>query len=149
MLITYSKKKHGDLKLSSYFKVSEFACKDGSDTIIIDSELIDILHSIRVFFNKPVNITSGYRTEKYDKKVGGSGYGYHTKGRAVDIYIEGVSPIAIGVYALELLGNHGGIEIGNDYCHIDTRSDRWRAFTETGGSSYRTVSDFGSHLKLK
>ena len=30
-------------------------------------------------------INSGYRTIAYDKKVGGDGKGYHTKGMAADI----------------------------------------------------------------
>ena len=36
----YSKAKDGNKKLSTNFKVKEFACTDGSDPIFIDSDLI-------------------------------------------------------------------------------------------------------------
>jgi len=79
----YSKAQHGNVQLSTHFKVKEFACNDGSDTIKIDSDLPVKLESI---FNtlpkfgvtpKAMIIVSGYRTPSYDKKVGGSGSGPH------------------------------------------------------------------------
>ena len=148
MVVTYSKKSHGSLRIAPNFRVEEFASPD-TDVVKIDTKLIDVLQAIRNHFGKSVNINSGYRSPSHDKKVGGSGSGRHTKGLAADIVINGVSPIAVGLYALELLGSTGGIEIGNSYCHIDVDNRRWRAFTEYGGSQYETVSDFGSHLKKK
>ena len=147
MVITFSKKAVGTAKISDNFKVSEFACKDGSDEIKIDTDLVVILQKIRDHFGKSVNINSGYRTPAHDKAVGGSGSGYHTKGQAADIVVTGVDSLTVGLYAAELLGTKGGIEIGDNYCHIDTRADRWRAFTKSGGGSYTTVTDFGTKLK--
>ena len=54
MLNVYSLKKDGNIKLSSNFKVKEFACQDGTDPIFIDSELVEILQKIRTHFKKPV-----------------------------------------------------------------------------------------------
>lgn len=147
MIITISKKAVGTAKITANFQFSEFACNDGSDEIKIDVDLVKILQQIRDHFGKAVTINSGYRTPTYDKKVGGSGGGYHTTGQAADIVVSGVDPLTVGLYAAELLGTHGGIEIGDGYCHIDTRTDRWRAFTKSGGSSYTTVTDFGPKLK--
>lgn len=147
MVITFSRKAAGTARISENFKISEFACKDGSDEIKIDTDLVVILQQIRDHFGSAVTISSGYRTPAHDKAVGGSGSGYHTKGQAVDIVIGGVDPLTAGLYAAELLGPRGGIEIGNGYLHIDTRADRWRAFTENGGGSYTTVTDFGTKLK--
>lgn len=147
MVITFSKKTVGTAKIAENFKVSEFACKDGSDEIKVDTDLVVILQKIRDHFGKPVNINSGYRTPAHDKAVGGSGSGYHTKGQAADIVVSGVDSLTVGLYAAELLGTSGGIEIGNGYCHIDTRANRWRAFTQSGGGSYTTVTDFGTGLK--
>lgn len=144
---TYSKKTDGAKMIAPNFQIKEFACKDGSDTILIDFDLVVLLQAIRDHFGKSVVITSGYRTAAYDKKVGGTGSGYHTKGQAADISVSGVDPLTVGLYAAELLGTAGGIEIGDGYCHIDTRTDRWRAFTQTGGASYTTVTDFGYSLK--
>lgn len=146
---TYSKKAKGSVNITPNFTVKEFACKDGTDTVKIDYDLAVILQRIRDHFGKAVVINSGYRTAAYDKKVGGSGSGYHTKGQAADIVVSGVTPLTVGLYAAELLGDKGGIEIGNSYCHIDTRTSRWRAFTENGGSEYTTVTDFGVYLVKK
>lgn len=147
MVITFSKKAVGDTKIAPNFKISEFACKDGTDEIKVDTDLVVILQQIRDHFGKSITINSGYRTTAHDKAVGGTGTGYHTKGQAADIVVSGIDPLTVGLYAAELLGTAGGIEIGNNYCHIDTRENRWRAFTKSGGSSYTTVTDFGCKLK--
>ena len=39
----YSLLKNGNLKLSEHFKVREFRCRDGSDPVFIDTELVEIL----------------------------------------------------------------------------------------------------------
>ena len=43
----YSLLKNGNLKLSEHFKVREFYCRDGSDPIFVDTELVEILEKIR------------------------------------------------------------------------------------------------------
>ena len=75
----YSKAKEGHLEAIEYFKVREFACKDGSDFILLSPELLDVLYRIRLHFNAPVMITSGYRTESHNKKVGGAKDSKHVK----------------------------------------------------------------------
>lgn len=59
----YSLAKDGTKKLSTDFKVREFRCKDGSDPIFIDSELVEVLQKIRTHFGKAVNINSAFRTK--------------------------------------------------------------------------------------
>ena len=88
----YSKTKDGNKKVSANFKVREFACKDGTDPVFIDSELVDVLQKIRTHFGKPVTITSAYRTPTRNKEVGGETYSQHLYGMAADIKISGVSP---------------------------------------------------------
>ena len=68
---TYSRKKQGNLKLSANFTVKEFACKDGSDKILVDSELVSVLQKIRDHFGKAITINSAYRNASYNKNVGG------------------------------------------------------------------------------
>lgn len=143
----YSLKNDGSEFIAPNFRIKEFASKDGADEILIDFDLVVILQAIREHFGKAVNVNSGYRTPAHDKAVGGTGSGYHTKGQAADIAINGVDPLVIGLYAAELLGTRGGIEIGDGYLHIDVRTDRWRAFTKSGGASYATVTDFGYKLR--
>jgi uncharacterized protein YcbK (DUF882 family) len=58
----YSLKTDGAKQLSPAFRVREFRCRDGTDTILIDEGLVVLLQCIREHFGKPVTITSGYRT---------------------------------------------------------------------------------------
>lgn len=128
MLNVYSKAKDGAKQLSTNFKVKEFACKDGTDTIFVDSELVEILQKIREHFGKPLIINSGYRTEAHNKKVDGATYSQHKYGKAADIRITGVSPKEIGAFAETLLINRGGIGVYSNFTHIDVREvkSRWK-----------------------
>ena len=69
---TYSRKKDGAVQLSPHFRVREFACS-GTDTVLIDEELIALLERLYAYLGcSKIIITSGYRSPAYDKKVGGS-----------------------------------------------------------------------------
>ena len=120
----YSKAKDGGTALSAHFKVREFACHDGTDTVFISSELVGILEKIRVHFGKPVTINSGYRTEAWNKRQGGAAYSQHKYGTAADISINGVTPKQIAAYAETLIPRSGGIGIYNSFCHVDVRTVR-------------------------
>ncbi len=122
----YSKKKDGNTKLSTNFKVKEFACTDGSDPVFIDSELVSILQKIRNHFGKPVTITSAYRTPGKNKACGGAAYSQHLYGKAADITVKGVSPRTVAAYAEKLLPGKGGIGIYKSFVHIDTRATKSR-----------------------
>jgi uncharacterized protein YcbK (DUF882 family) len=124
----YSKAKDGNKKLSTNFRVKEFACTDGSDPIFIDSELVTVLQNIRTHFGKSVTITSAYRTPTKNKAVGGQTYSQHLYGRAADIKVNGVTPKKVAAYAETLLKNKGGIGTYSTFVHIDVRSTkaRWK-----------------------
>jgi uncharacterized protein YcbK (DUF882 family) len=124
----YSKAKDGNKKVSTNFRVKEFACTDGSDPIFIDSDLVNILQKIRTHFGKSVTITSAYRTPGKNKAVGGTTYSQHLYGRAADIKVNGVSPKKVAAYAETLLKNKGGIGTYSTFVHIDVRStkSRWK-----------------------
>lgn len=122
----YSKAKDGEKKLSTNFKVKEFACSDGSDPIFIDSDLVNILQKIRTYFGKPVTITSAYRTPTKNKAVGGTAYSQHLYGKAADIKVKGVSPKTVAAYANKLMSSSGGIGIYSTFTHIDVRSTKSR-----------------------
>lgn len=121
---TYSLKKDGNKKLSANFKVREFACKDGSDKVLVDTDLVNLLQKIRSHFNKAVKITSGYRTASHNKKVGGTKNSYHLVGMASDIQVTGVNPILVAMYAEKL--NAGGIGVYSNFVHVDTRTKNYR-----------------------
>lgn len=122
----WSKAKNGAVKLSANFKVSEFACKDGNDTVFISPGLVTVLQKIRDHFAKPVIITSAYRNDAYNKKVGGADYSQHKYGTAADICISGVSPVTIADFVETIMPNTGGIGIYNSFVHVDVRAARAR-----------------------
>jgi len=124
-VITYSKSKNGNQKLSANFKVKEFACHDGSDTIKIDRQLVYYLQKIRDHYGKAVNINSGYRTPSYNKKVGGASNSYHMKGMAADIYISGISPQNLAAYAKSIGVKGVGTYRSQGFVHIDTRTSKY------------------------
>ena len=123
----YSKAKDGSKQLSAHFKVREFACRDGSDTVFISRALVEALEKVRAHFGRPVVITSGDRTESHKKACGGAPYSQHKYGLAADITIQGVKPEDIAAYAETLLPGTGGIGIYDRFCHIDVRKvkSRW------------------------
>ena len=120
MLEAWSRTRDGTRKLSANFTVAEFACKDGSDPVFVDSN--------------PVVITSGYRTAAHNKSVGGAAYSQHLYGRAADIRVQGIPVEQLAAYAETCLPGTGGIgryppragrAVG--WVHVDTRpaKSRW------------------------
>lgn len=130
-VVTYSLKSSGDKMLTKNFSVKEFACSDGSDTVLIDTKLAALLQEIRNHFGKPVTINSAYRTSAYNKKVGGSSKSLHLTGKAADIKIDGVSPYEIAKYCQSL--GVKGIGLYNTFVHVDTRATKyyWRTNSNT------------------
>ncbi len=124
----YSLVKDGNKKLSTNFKVKEFACTDGSDPIFIDSDLVNVLQKIRTHFGKSVTITSAYRTPGRNKAVGGQTYSQHLYGKAADIKVKGIAPKTVAAYAEKHLPNKGGIGTYSTFVHVDVRSTkaRWK-----------------------
>ena len=119
----YSKAADGGKKLSAHFKVKEFACKDGSDAVLVAPRLVMVLQSIRSRFGVPVVIHSAYRTPQYTDKVGGVAHSQHCYGTAADISVRGQTPAAVAAYARELMPNWGGVGVYSQkgFTHIDVR----------------------------
>ena len=109
MLNVYSRARDGETLLSRSFRAKEFACKDGTDPLFVDSELVQVLQAIRDHFGAPVVITSGYRTAAHNRAVGGAVYSQHQYGRAADIRVSGVPVEQLAAYAETLLPGTGGI----------------------------------------
>ena len=64
----YSLARDGETYLSKNFQVHEFYCRDGSDPIFVDSDLVTLLQKIRDHFGKAVNINSAFRTAAHTAK---------------------------------------------------------------------------------
>ena len=117
----HSKAKDGGKKLSTHFKVKEFACHDGSDAVLVAPRLVMVLQSIRSRFGTAVTINSGYRTPQYNTKIGGVTDSQHCYGTAADITVRGQTPAAVAAYARELMPDWGGVGVYDSFCHIDVR----------------------------
>ena len=129
MVREYSLCRDGEIYLSPHFQVQEFACNDGSDQILIDGDLVDLLEKIRAAVGgKPVLINSAYRTPEYNASpnVGGAKTSQHLYGRAADILVAGASPLLVGQIAEYYLDRRGGIGVYKTFTHVDTRTIRSR-----------------------
>ncbi len=145
-VVTFSYREHGNLLLSRNFKVREFRCKDGSDEILIDMQLVRYLQQIRDWAGGSITVSSGYRTPSHNKKVGGSNTSKHMLGKATDIVCSTKTPLELARKAQDL--GVPGIEwnpIGN-YTHIDTRTGNnwWTQYAEdnNGKGYFITIESF-------
>ena len=145
-VVTFSYREHGNLPLSKNFKVREFQCKDGTDEILIDMQLVRYLQQIRDWAGGSITVSSGYRTPSHNAsdKVKGSPTSKHLLGKAADIVCSTKTPLELARKAQDL--GIPGIEwnpIGN-YTHIDTRTDeQW--WTRYAGK----VNGVSQYIKIK
>ena len=87
---TYYVSKLGrDYQISPHFKLREFQSKDGADKVLISDELLAKLEELRAYLGgdgvATVGINSGFRTESYNRSIGGASRSRHTKGDAADV----------------------------------------------------------------
>ena len=131
MVRMFSFKESGDLRISRNFTLKEFRCRDGSDRVLVDVDFVrDKLQAIRDCFNAPVTVNSAYRTEAYNKKIGGAKSSYHCKGQAFDIVVKGHTPQQVAQCA-QALGIMGIIQY-NGFVHVDSRPTRYWARDDCG-----------------
>lgn len=124
---TYSKSASGSEYFyingrKSNFQVKEFACKDGTDQILIDMELVEKLQVLRERVGRAVIISSGYRTTAHNAKVGGATKSQHLLGKAADIKVSGYPAETLAVIAEEV--GFRGIGIYTWGIHVDTRATK-------------------------
>ena len=73
-----------------YFKMSEFACRDGCPMPASARENIEalveaVLDPAREKFGKPIYVNSGYRCPRHNAAVGGVPNSQHMRGEAADV----------------------------------------------------------------
>ncbi len=74
--IVITNKKLGKVIDMKYFKIEEFRCKDGSGMpeeakVNLTALVEEVLDPARERYGAAIHVNSGYRTEAYNKKVGG------------------------------------------------------------------------------
>lgn len=139
-----------DYKISPHFKLSEMACKDGSDKVLYSTELMAKLEELRAYGGFTVSINSGYRTPAYNKKIGGASRSQHTLGTAADIVVKknGAVVNAKKVCCLcQSLGFKGIGYISVNAIHVDMRtSGSYRGDERRGYGG--NVSDFYRYFNI-
>lgn len=117
--------------MSEHFNMIEFACHDGTpyplewgDRLI---KLCAQLEIIRVAWAGPIVVVSGFRTDAYNRRIGGALRSQHVEGRAADI-----RPVSIGdvpeftnlvrrLMAIGQLPDVGGFGAYPGWVHVDVR----------------------------
>jgi uncharacterized protein YcbK (DUF882 family) len=121
-------------KITTNFSLEEFNCKDGSempnDVMINIIKLAKNLQVLRDAVGKTITITSGYRSPKYNLKIGGAKDSQHIKGTAADIKVKGMTPKEVAKVIEGLIANgkmtQGGIGIYPSWVHYDCRKIKAR-----------------------
>ena len=106
-----------------HFKQSEFTCKCGCGLNNMNLTVVKIADKVREYFGSPAIVTSGSRCEKHNKEVGGVSNSRHLQGKAIDMYVQGVSGEDLLSY-LQTLVNSGELRYtylitGSNACHFD------------------------------
>jgi uncharacterized protein YcbK (DUF882 family) len=107
-----------------YFNYSEFDSPDvqGSGQLM-DKTLLEMLDEVRDKFDKPIHITSGFRTPAHNEKVGGVETSSHLKGLAVDIACKKSTDRFDLINCLLDVG-FNRIGIANSFIHADIDQDK-------------------------
>ena len=133
-ILVFSKATEGENFITPNFRVREFACEDGTDSIFIHPFIPLVCQMVRNYFDMPFTPNSAYRTIAHNKNVGGATNSSHTRGRAVDIPAnKGVTPNQLYDFVDKLFGNWGEVGIYSWGIHVGIQDTKKR-FTD---SSYK------------
>lgn len=105
------------------FSPRELACK-GSGMIQIDVNALDRLQRLRTALNRPLLITSAYRSESHNRRVGGAPKSLHLTGRAFDVRMENHSPEQFVTMARKVGFDGIGYYPRQGFIHVDTGPER-------------------------
>ena len=122
-------------KLTENFSLWEFKCKDGTnvpDELMENVQLLaENLQVLRSHLNKPIRLISGYRTPKYNRRIGGARRSQHMLAKAGDIKISGMKPAEVKAVIQQLIKEgkmmKGGVGLYRTFTHYDVRgrNARW------------------------
>lgn len=123
------------MQLTTNFNLSEFDCRDGTpvpETLIPNAlKLAEQLQILRDNLGEAVHINSAYRTEAYNKKVGGKPASQHLLAKAADITVKSKTPKQLAACIEKLISagtlKFGGMGVYPGFVHVDIRKGyaRW------------------------
>ena len=142
------------MQLSKHFKLEEFeksmtAVRKGIENKAGSGEIKNltdlcytVLEPVRAKFDKPIIVTSGYRSEELCVAIKSSKTSQHTKGQAVDFEIAGVSNLQLAIWIenncdfdqliLEFWKEEEGANSGWVHCSFNEGSNRKQVLTFNG-----------------
>ena len=122
--------------VTTNFKRREFQCRDGSgvpDELMSNLQcLCENLQILRDHIARPVRVISGYRTKRYNTRIGGARRSQHMTSKAADIKISGMTPTEVKIVIEQLIQEgkmmKGGVGLYQTFTHYDVRgrNARWR-----------------------
>jgi zinc D-Ala-D-Ala carboxypeptidase len=105
------------------FSPREIASKDNG-ALIVDEAAMDKLQALRNGLDKPIILTSAYRTEAHNKRVGGAKNSLHMQGTAFDVRMENHDPHTFEAAARAVGFTGFGYYPKSGFMHIDTGDAR-------------------------
>lgn len=103
---------------------------DKVEVSCLKPRLVQVLRSVERHYGRDVIITSGYRSPKFNRRVGGASHSRHTTCEAADIQVAGVSKWELARYLRSMPGRGGiGTYCHTESVHVDIGSERdwnWR-----------------------
>ena len=114
-----------DWSIYPNFRRDEFGCKCGCGRAEMRTEFMGKLQALRMVWDKPMIITSGYRCVNHpaERLKPMSGTGTHSQGIAADIGVSGADALTLLRLALE--ANFSGVGIQQKghgrFVHLDIR----------------------------
>ncbi len=126
------------MQLEKNFYLKEFKCKDGTqvpaDLLDSVSKLAKNLQVLRDEIGRPIIIISGYRSPRYNKRIGGAKKSQHLLAKAADVVVPGMDARDVWKIILKLIKEgrmvKGGVGIYPDFVHYDIRgrNARWGSY---------------------
>lgn len=123
--------------VGDHFQMKEFFTKDKNykkESHPLDERLIDAVNYVREMTGLPIRITSTFRSEEYNRLIGGAQNSYHKKGMAVDWQFIKDSKLMVSQFKKMYFDSDSGLkrilsDLGingvifyEKFIHFDTRS---------------------------
>lgn len=122
-------------QLTNNFHIREFKCKDGNkvpEQLEANVKLLaEQLQILRDYIGIPIHLNSAYRTEAYNKHIGGSPKSQHLQAKAADLVTQKYTPKQLAAIIKKLIKEkkimQGGVGVYPSFVHYDIRGTeaRW------------------------
>jgi uncharacterized protein YcbK (DUF882 family) len=122
------------MQITKNFNLNEFNSKCGRPMPAnVRANIIELIKNLQVLrdeVNRPISITSGYRSPEHNAKVKGAKNSQHIYGLAVDLKVQGMTPKEVVPIIEKLIKDgkmkQGGIGIYPSWVHYDIRGTKAR-----------------------